>query len=100
MLKHLMNDSAEIKFVQNITEYDLPVFKQIKTIKCKFEFASVSSENENCNIKTKPARMFCSEQDISIGDIVSFNSENYKVIQVNKYNDLDGNSTLCEVFLI
>lgn len=99
MLKHLMNDTVEIKSVQNTNEYDLPVFNHIKTIKCKFEYALNSVENNTSAIKTKPARLFCYETNISIGDIVSYNSENYKVIQISKHNDLDGKNTLCEVFL-
>lgn len=100
MLKYLMNDTVEIKSVQNVNEYDLPVFQQIKTIKCRFEFALNSENNSTSSHKTKPARMFCYEPNISVGDIVSYKSENYKVIQVSQYNDLDGNNTLCEVFLI
>lgn len=99
MLKHLMNDTVEIKSVQSADFYDLPIFRQIKTVKCKFEFAASLNDDDFSSSVTKPARLFCAETDISVGDIVSYNSKNFKVIQVNKYDDLDGNDVLCEVFL-
>ena len=98
MLKHLLNDSAVLKSVHNVDEYDIPVFSKIKNIPCKFEFAVDEQSSISDSQKRKPARMFCID-DISVGDIISFNSENYKVVQVNSYDDLDGKLMLREVFL-
>ena len=99
MFKHLMNDTVEWKSVQNSDEYDLPIFNQIRTIKCKFEFAQNSVQNDGSCTRLLPARMFCHEPDIAVGDIISRKNNNYKVIQVNNYNDFDGNFMLSEVFL-
>lgn len=99
MLKHLMNDSAVLKSVQNVSEYDIPAITDIKNIKCRIEFA-VKTDNDSFSVKkTKPARMFCYDP-VNVGDIVSYNLENYNVIQVNTYEDLDGKTTLREVYLI
>ncbi len=94
-----MNDTVEWKSVQNSDEYDLPIFNNIKTVKCKFEFAQNSQETDNTALKLLPARMFCHETDIAAGDIISYKNHNYKVIQVNIYNDFDGSVILCEVYL-
>lgn len=95
-----MNDFVDWKSVQNSNEYDLPIFNQIRTIKCKFEFAQNSQDNTISSIKTKPARMYCHETGIAVGDLISYKSNNYKVIQVNVYKDFDGIENLCEVFLL
>lgn len=99
MLKHLLNENAVVKSVQNVDSYDVPTISDMKNIKCKFEYAVKSDFSAQNSLKNKPARMFCVEE-IKIGDIVSFNSENYNVIQVNEYKDLDGKIVLREVFLV
>lgn len=99
MLKHLMNDVAVLKSIQNTDEYDIPTITEIKKIKCRIEFA-VESEQKSISVnRNKPARMYCYEE-VNVGDIISFNSENYEVIQVNTYKDLDGNNSLREVYLV
>ena len=94
-----MKDIVEIKSVQSSDEYDMPIFNQIKTINCKFELAQNTDKDNSSFKKVNSARMFCYETDISVGDIVSYKSNNYKVIQVNTYNYPDGFTTVCEVFL-
>ena len=98
MFKHLLNESAVLKSVTGFDGYNSPVFAEPKTIKCKFEFVV---KNDNSDVKTvayKPARMFCIE-NISVGDVVVYNSKDYKVFQVNTYNGFDGYTSFNEVFL-
>ncbi|MGN0014237.1 MAG: hypothetical protein ACI37T_02325 [Candidatus Gastranaerophilaceae bacterium] len=99
MLKHLLNETAVLKAVENVDEYDIPVISDIKTLKCRIEFAVKSEENSGSSKKTYPARMFCVDE-VNTGDIISYNSVNYKVIQVNAYEDLDGQIMLREVYLL
>lgn len=99
MLKHLLNDTAVLKSVENVDEYDIPVITDIKTLKCRIEFAAKSEDLSISSKKTHPARMFCVDE-VNMGDIISFNSVNYKVIQVNAYEDLDGQIMLREVYLL
>lgn len=99
MLKHLMNDTAVLKSIQNADEYDITTITELKSIKCRFEFAVKSEQSSISVCRNKPARMYCYEE-IKIGDIISYNSENYEVVQVNVYKDLDGNYPLREVYLI
>lgn len=98
MLKHLLNDDATLKPLLDRNEYDFPTFDVAKNIKCKFEFAVKKEKNSSSSSNFYPARMFCYES-VSVGDIVSYNSQNFKVIQVDNYKDLDGNSILNEVYL-
>lgn len=99
MLKHLMNDVAVLKSVQNADEYDIPTITELKSIKCRIEFA-VKSEQTSISInRNKPARMYCYDE-VNVGDIISYNFENFEVIQVNVYKDLDGNNSLREVYLV
>ncbi|MBQ2643977.1 hypothetical protein IJG14_00210 [bacterium] len=100
MLKHLLNDYATLKSVSSYDEFNSPVFQEEKIFKCKFEFALNSNFNSQNTTKTKPARLFSYENDISVGDVILYNSVEYKVIQVNNYKDLDDNFVLNEVFLI
>lgn len=99
MLKHLLNETAILKSVENVDEYDMPVISDIKNIKCKIEFAAKIENLSDSSKKTYPARMFCVDE-VNTGDIISFNSVNYKVIQVNEYEDLDGQIMLREVYLL
>jgi hypothetical protein len=99
MLKHLLNDTAVLKSVQDVDEYDVPSVLEIKTIKCKIEFAAQADLSSLSSQKSLPARMYCID-NVSVGDIVSFDEINYKVLQVNSYNGFDGEITLREVFLI
>lgn len=99
MLKHLLNDRAILKSVQDVDEYDVPTISDIRSISCKFEFAIKNDSNYLSSQKTLPARMFCVE-DVQVGDIISFDENNYKVIQVNNYNDFEGKLMLREVFLL
>lgn len=99
MLKHLLNDSAVLKSVSNVDEYDVPTVSDIRTINCKIEFAVSSESSSVSSSKIKPARMFCIDE-VNIGDIISYNSVNYKIVQVNTYEDLDGQTMLREVYLI
>lgn len=99
MLKHLLNETAVLKSVESVDEYDIPIISDIKTLKCRIEFASKSDENSGSSKKTYPARMFCVDE-VNTGDIISYNSVNYKVIQVNAYEDLDGQIMLREVYLL
>lgn len=99
MLKHLLNETAVLKSVENVDEYDMPVISDIKTIKCKIEFAAKIENSSDSSKKTHPVRMFCIDE-VNTGDIISYNSVNYKVIQVNTYEDLDGQIMLREVYLL
>lgn len=99
MLKHLLNDRAVLKSVQDVDEYDVPTISTIKSINCKFEFAVKSDSTALSSQKTKPARMFCIEE-IKVGDIISYNENNFKVIQVNNYENFEGELMLREVFLL
>lgn len=99
MLKHLLNDTAILKSVQDVDEYDVPSISEIKFINCKFEFAVKNDLTALSSQKTYPARMFCVDE-INVGDIISFNENNYKVIQVNNYEDFEGKLMLREVFLL
>lgn len=99
MLKHLLNDTAVLKSVQDVDEYDVPTISEIKPINCKFEFAIKSDQNALSTQKTKPARMFCIDE-VRVGDIISYDEDNFKVIQVNNYEDFDGKLMLREVFLL
>ena len=98
MFKHLLNESAVLKAVKSFDEFNSPVFDEPKTIKCKFEFVV---KNDNSDVKAvsyKPARMFCTE-NISVGDVVVYNSKDYKVFQVNTYNGFGEHTVFNEVFL-
>lgn len=99
MLKHLLNDRAVLKSVQDVDEYDVPTISEMRSISCKFEFAVKSDLNAQSSQKTLPARMFCVDE-VRVGDIISFDENNYKVIQVNNYNDFEGKLMLREVFLL
>ncbi len=99
MLKHLLNDKAVLKTVQNVDEYDIPTISDVKTISCKIEFAMESENSSLSSVKTNPARMFCVDE-VKLGDVVTHNGNNYKVIQVNTYEDLDGQTMLREVYLV
>lgn len=99
MLKHLLNDTAVLKSVQDVDEYDVPTISEIRSINCKFEFAVKSDSYALSEQKTMPARMFCVDE-VRIGDIISYEKNNFKVIQVNDYKDFDGKLMLREVFLL
>ncbi len=99
MLKHLLNDRAVLKSVQDVDEYDVPTISEIRSISCKFEFAVKNDLSSQSSQKTLPARMFCVDE-VRVGDIISFDENNYKVIQVNNYNDFEGKLMLREVFLL
>lgn len=99
MLKHLLNDTAVLKSVQDVNEYDVPTISEIKSINCKFEFAMKNDFNSYSSQKTMPARLFCLEE-VRVGDIISYDENNFKVIQVNNYKDFDGKLMLREVFLL
>ncbi len=98
-MKHLLNDRAVLKSVQDVDEYDVPTISTIKSINCKFEFAVKSDSTALSSQKIKPARMFCIEE-IKVGDIISYNESNFKVIQVNNYENFEGELMLREVFLL
>lgn len=98
MLKHLLNESAVLKSVETVDEYGSSVISDIKTVNCKIEFAYSQNDGTDSSLLEKPARMFCVEE-VKIGDIVYYNQENYQVLQVNTYKDLDGKIMLREVYL-
>ncbi len=99
MLKHLLNDSAILKSVQGFDEYDQPSFSQIKTINCRMEFSLYLQNSTLSSSVASSAKMFCIDE-IKTGDIVSYNSFDYKVSKVNIFADLDGQTVLKEVYLI
>lgn len=98
MLKHLLNESAILKTVEKVDEYGSAVISDVKNINCKFEFAILQNSTSDMDCKEKPARMFCFDE-VNIGDIVFYNEQNYKVVQVNNYKDLDNEIMLREVYL-
>ena len=99
MLKHLLNDTAVLKSVQDVDEYDVPTISEIKSINCKFEFAVKNDSTATSSQKTMPARLFCLDE-VRVGDIISYDENNFKVIQVNNYKNFDGKLMLREVFLL
>ncbi len=98
MLKHILNDTAAVKSVVSSDEYNSDTYSEPKTIKCKIEFAAKTEELPLSEQQSHPLRMFCYEQ-VGLNDIVSYKSSEYKVVQVNSYDDLDGNPMFYEVFL-
>lgn len=99
MLKHVINDFAVLKSVIGSDEYNADVFSDPVTIKCKVEFAKKIDTSKTSCQQTHPARMFCYE-DVKLNDIVTYQDNDYKIIQVNSYKDLDGNPMFYEVFMI
>lgn len=99
MLKNIFNQYALLKSLQCFDSYNNPVFAQEIKINCKFEFSIKEKESKLSELKMKPARMFCSHK-INVGDVVIYNSVEFKVSQVNEFDDLDGNYMFSEVFLL
>ena len=99
MLKHILNDSAVLKPVIGSDEYNSPTFGTSKNIKCKIEFAQKIDSTQNSCRQSYPIRMYCYEK-ININDVITYQSNNYTVTQVNFYKDLDDKPMFYEVFLI
>ena len=98
MLKHLLNDSAVLKTPANIDEYGNVTTFTETTINCKFEFAVLENFSSVSSAKSYSVKMFCLE-NVNVGDLIFYNSDNFQVIQVNVYDDFDGNSMFREVYL-
>jgi len=99
MLKHVISDFAFLKSFTGSDEYNTDVFSEPVKIKCKVEFAKKVDVYPTSRQQTHPARMFCYE-DVKLNDVVTYKNNDYKIIQVNPYNDLDGNPMFYEVFMI
>lgn len=99
MLKHVLNDTAVVKAVSSTNEYNEDVFSTPKNIKCKIEFAKKLETSSVSSLQKHPLRMFCYET-VNLNDVVSYQNNDYRVIQVNSYNDLDGCPMFYEVFLL
>ena len=99
MLKHILNDSAVLKPVIGSDEYNAPVFGTSKTVKCKIESTQKIDETQNSCRQSFPLRMFCYEK-MNINDVITYQNNDYKIIQVNFYKDLDDKPMFYEVFMI
>ena len=99
MLKHILNDSAVLKPVIGSDEYNSPMFGTSKTVKCKIESTQKIDETQISCRQSFPLRMFCYEK-MNINDVITYQNNDYKIIQVNFYKDLDDKPMFYEVFMI
>ena len=99
MLKHILNDSVTLKPVIGSDEYNLPLFGNSKTVKCKIESTLKIDSSPNSCKQSYPFRMFCYEK-MNVNDVITYQNNDYKIIQVNFYKDLDDKPMFYEVFML
>ena len=99
MIKHILNDSAVVKSVSSVDEYNEYTFSEPKNIKCNIEFAQKVDVSPVLSEQTHPVRMFCHET-VNLNDVVTYKNKDYKAVQVSEYKDPDGNPMFYEVFLL
>lgn len=99
MLKHVLNDTAIVKSVSSVDEYSEDTYTESRNVKCKIEFAKKVDISPISSRQVHPLRMFCYET-VNLNDVISYKNNDYRAVQVNVYNDLDGYPMFYEVFLL